>query len=101
MAICPHCKREITEVKYTANFSEVAYGRTWGTADLDGENCNQEDSETHDYDNYEEDDREYQCPLCDHEIDLEKLKDSGLNKLGKFPKKRGAKRAVEPERRAI
>lgn len=102
MAMCPHCKKVITTLKYAANFSETNYGRTWGTADLDGDNCETDDSESRDADNYEESDYEYFCPLCEHTIDdLSVLKDTGLNKLGAFPKKRGAKRAVETERRAL
>ena len=70
---CPHCKEEITSLNYTASYSERCYGNCNGSYDIDNEDHNQDDSEQTNSDDWEEDDYEYECPECDHSVDIDEL----------------------------
>lgn len=67
---CPHCNEEIDHLKYTADYTE--YGSEWGTCDLDGNEWNSDDRDSSDSEN---DNTEYQCPECEHDIDIDELLD--------------------------
>ena len=97
---CPYCNVVVEHLKYTAEFSEVASGKEWGTCDVDGDDQDRDDSETIDYSGYEQGDITYSCPHCDHELDIEDLivvadpvaaasvsEKHTSNKPGDYPKK--------------
>lgn len=70
---CPHCKEEITSLNYTASYSERCYGHCNGTYDLNDEDHCIDDSDQTDSDSWEEDEYEYECPECDHSVDIDEL----------------------------
>ncbi len=67
---CPHCNEEIDHLKYTADYTE--YGSEWGTCDLDGGDWDTSDRDPGDSEN---ENTEYQCPNCEHDIDIDELLD--------------------------
>ncbi len=67
---CPHCNEEIDHLKYTSDYTE--YGSEWGTCDLDGDDWNCDDR---DFSDSENNNAEYQCPNCEHDIDIDELLD--------------------------
>jgi hypothetical protein len=79
MKYCPHCHKEITTLDYSANFSEICYGRCNGIyhIDFDEEIDDDEyefgDSSQDNTENYEETDYEYYCPECEKQLELEEL----------------------------
>lgn len=61
---CPHCREEIDHLGYDADYTE--WGRENGTCGLDGEDWEENERDSNDSEN---DNAEYYCPLCSHQID--------------------------------
>ena len=59
--VCPHCHETIEELYYAADVRE------YGTCDLDGSDTNCTDSNC--------DSCDYQCPKCEHAVELDDLLD--------------------------
>ena len=102
MPRCPHCEAVITNLDYTANYTETTYGTSSGTVTLDLDEHTTDESDCDGTDNYEESDYVYSCPACHEEIDdpgtellpdapvkKKKVKKFTTNVLGDFPKREG------------
>jgi adenine-specific DNA methylase len=60
---CPHCEAEIERLNFESDVTQ--WGHEWGTADLDGDNMDYDDSE---YTDGETGEVRYLCPVCEHEL---------------------------------
>ena len=67
---CPHCDAELDHLAFESDVTN--YGVEWGTCDLDGDNFDWQDSETHDG---QTDETRYKCPECDVELNPDDLID--------------------------
>lgn len=73
---CPHCNELTDELDYNCNYSEMTYGVERGSYDIADEGWNEHNSECQDYGDKDNDDYQYECPHCHHDVSIEDMIDT-------------------------